>query len=847
MFTLRFDGTVAAWAPDGRPVASWAVAPVGGERFSLPADIAAAPGGRVYVLDGESRAILVYEPRPGTAPTPTATPDPPCTVTGDKTASPAQVVLGRPVTIDLTVDIRCRGGAAPESEIMLIIDRSNSMAGVKLAAAKAAADSFVASPSLDFTANRVGLVSFSDLISLDQPLTHDRAAVRAAVGDIQHTGNTDLATALRRATEHVLAEGRPGARPVLLMMTDGKPSRLGQPYVDTVVEAARAKAHGALVYTIGLGDTIETDLLVTVAGAPSRYFAAPRPDQLATIYAELSQTVGGVVATDVLVVDGLGPDMAYVPGSATRGGTLAGSEVSWSLGALPSGKATLSLQVTPGRLGRLPTNTRATAGYTAAGQRFTFEFPVPEVEVVPAPTATPTPTPRPTPRVTGPSEVYLPIVQRNHCQADDARLGAEIVLVIDTSSSMAGAPLDAAKAAARTFVDLLDRRRDRSALVTFDETPRLAQALTGNPTLVKNAIDAMTTAAGTRVDLGLAKGADELRLRARTGSQRVLVFMSDGQPTEGTRDAALKTAADVRRTGAIIFAIGLGDADGTFLAAIVTTARNYYHAPSRPTSNRSTAGWRRSCRAAEAGGGRARRRRAGRAARGVGRAAAWPPGGTTARRPAGRVPLQRRVAGGGRRARRRRRAVRRRRRGGRRADRRAAVRVRGAAVHRRRPPARRAGACRAMGRGRRSCRSRSSPAPAGRCSRRAPIGSWPTTRPGASSGTARPATAIRTSDRPRAAWPRPATGCTASTWRTRGCSATTPRPACCGSGSARPARAPAAIWRRSTRPCCPTAGASSPITATAAWRCRTPTATRWRAGRCPIARSPSPAPPTTSS
>lgn len=580
VFTLRFDGTVAAWAPDGRPVASWAVAPVAGERFSLPADIAAAPGGRVYVLDGESRAILVYEPRPGTAPTPTATPDPPCTVTGDKTASPAQVVLGRPVTIDLTVDIRCRGGAAPESEIMLIIDRSNSMAGVKLAAAKAAADSFVASPSLDFTANRVGLVSFSDLISLDQPLTHDRAAVRAAVGDIQHTGNTDLATALRRATEHVLAEGRPGARPVLLMMTDGKPSRLGQPYVDTVVEAARAKAHGALVYTIGLGDTIETDLLVTVAGAPSRYFAAPRPDQLATIYAELSQTVGGVVATDVLVVDGLGPDMAYVPGSATRGGTLAGSEVSWSLGALPSGKATLSLQVTPGRLGRLPTNTRATAGYTAAGQRFTFEFPVPEVEVVPAPTATPTPTPRPTPRVTGPSEVYLPIVQRNHCQADDARLGAEIVLVIDTSSSMAGAPLDAAKAAARTFVDLLDRRRDRSALVTFDETPRLAQALTSNPTLVKNAIDAMTTAAGTRVDLGLAKGADELRLRARTGSQRVLVFMSDGQPTEGTRDAALKTAADVRRTGAIIFAIGLGDADGAFLAAIATTARNYYHAPS---------------------------------------------------------------------------------------------------------------------------------------------------------------------------------------------------------------------------------------------------------------------------
>lgn len=579
VFTLRFDGTVAAWMPDGQPIATWAVAPVAGFGYALPADLAAGPAGRVYVVEGASRAILVYDPQAGGPPTPTPVPDPPCTVTGNKTARPAQVALGQPVTIDLTLDLQCRGGAAPASEIMLIVDRSNSMAGVKLAAAKAAADGFAASASLDLATHRMGLISFSDIISLDRRLTHDRAAVRAAVGDIQHTGNTDLATALRRGTEHVLADGRPGARPVLLMMTDGKPSRLGQPYVDTVIEAARAKARGALVYTIGLGDTIETDLLVAVAGASSRYFAAPRPDQLASIYTELSQTVGGVVATDVRVVDGLGADVAYVPGSATRGGSLGGADVVWLLGALPSGTATLSLQVTPNRLGRIPTNTRATASYTADGQRYTFEFPVPEVEVVPAPTATPTPTPTPTPRVTGPSTVYLPIVERNHCQPDDARLGVEIVLVIDTSSSMTGAPIEAAKAAARLFVDLIDRRRDRAALVTFDDTARLAQALTNNAAQLKSALDAMVTSPGTRVDLGLAKGAEELRLRARNGSQRVLVVMSDGQPSAGTRDPALRTAADVRRSGATVFAIGLGNADGAFLAGLASSSRHVYHAP----------------------------------------------------------------------------------------------------------------------------------------------------------------------------------------------------------------------------------------------------------------------------
>lgn len=579
VFTLRFDGSVAAWAPDGTPIASWPVAPAAGFGYAVPADLAAGPLGRVYVVDAASRAILVYDPQPGAPATPTPVPAPPCTVTGDKTARPAQVVLGQPVTIDLTLDLQCRGGVAPASEIMLIVDRSNSMAGVKLAAAKAAADSFAASPSLDLATHRLGLISFSDIISLDQRLTHDRAAVRAAVADIQHTGNTDLATALRRGTEHVLAAGRPDARPVLLLMTDGKPSRLGQPYVDTVVEAARAKARGALVFTIGLGDTIETDLLVAVAGSSSRYFAAPRPDQLGSIYTELSQTVGGVVATDVRVVDGLGADVAYVPGSASRGGAPSGGDVVWTLGALPSGTVTLSLQVTPGRLGRIPTNTRATASYTAAGQRYTFEFPVPEVEVVAAPTATPTPTPTPTPRVTGPSTVYLPIVERNHCQPDDARLGVEIVLVVDTSSSMAGAPIDAAKAAGRLFVDLVDRRRDRVALVTFDETARLAQALTNNAALFKAALDAMTTSPGTRLDLGLAKGAEELRLRARNGSQRVLVVMSDGQPSAGTRDPALRTAADVRRSGATVFAIGLGQADGAFLSALASSSRHVYHAP----------------------------------------------------------------------------------------------------------------------------------------------------------------------------------------------------------------------------------------------------------------------------
>lgn len=573
VFALHFDGSLSAWDATGAAAGrSWRPEPVAGYPVVMPVDIAAGPGGRVYVLDDVSGAILVYDAGDDlSTPTPPPVPDPPCTVTGDKIATPNQVALDEEVTIALQLDLKCQAGREPQSEIMMIIDRSNSMAGPNLDAARSAARSFATNPTLDLGRNRVGLVSFSDIVSLDLALSDDVDEITAAIDAVNYSGSTELAKSMRRATYHVEALGRPEASPVMLLLTDGRPNRDGQPYVDAYVEGARARARGAVVYTIGLGTNIAVDLLTAMAGSLNRFFAAPTPGELAPIYEELSRTVGGVVASDVEVTDVLGDDVEFVPGSANRGGlyNTATRTMRWSIGALQSGIVELSFRVRPITTGTIPTNKEAIARYVADGDSYQFTFPVPEITVYAPPTPTPVP-----------EAIYLPITMVNVCVKQDPRIGADVMLAIDTSSSMQGEKMASAIAAARQFVGLVDPSRDWVGLVSFDAESRLEHRLTADVASVDATLAGLQTGNGTRIDKGLQEAVREIGFRARPGSQRVIILLSDGRPShDEARQNAQRIAESAKRDGVTLFAIGLGaDTDGPFLEGMASV-RSYFYAP----------------------------------------------------------------------------------------------------------------------------------------------------------------------------------------------------------------------------------------------------------------------------
>jgi Mg-chelatase subunit ChlD len=196
---------------------------------------------------------------------------------------------------------------------------------------------------------------------------------------------------------------------------------------------------------------------------------------------------------------------------------------------------------------------------------------------VPTPTASPTRRPTTEPQ---PGVAYLPIAMRSVCLARDRARGADVVLVLDTSSSMAGEKLVAAVAAARTFVDAVDPSRDRVGVVTFDVAARLRYLITGDLPAVHRSLDGLGTAQGTRIDLGLEAALEELDRRGREGSRPALVILSDGRPNGGTENLVFAAAGKARARGVTVFAVGLGaDVDPHLMSLVATTPANYFAAP----------------------------------------------------------------------------------------------------------------------------------------------------------------------------------------------------------------------------------------------------------------------------
>ena len=184
-------------------------------------------------------------------------------------------------------------------------------------------------------------------------------------------------------------------------------------------------------------------------------------------------------------------------------------------------------------------------------------------------TTTPTETPRP-PTVTPtpfPKPVYLPVALPERCDPATAR--GDIILVIDTSSSMVGEKIVAARAAANAFVNALHLPDDQVGIVTFNATASFTSRLSGNAAALHAAINQISTAPGTRIDTGL-----DLAIQLLAGPERkasntpVVIVMTDGlQTVEPERPQQL--ASHLRSSGVVVYAIGLGsDVDAAYLVRL---------------------------------------------------------------------------------------------------------------------------------------------------------------------------------------------------------------------------------------------------------------------------------------
>lgn len=143
---------------------------------------------------------------------------------------------------------------------------------------------------------------------------------------------------------------------------------------------------------------------------------------------------------------------------------------------------------------------------------------------------------------------------------EQVRPPLNLSLVIDTSGSMQGEPIEYARQGLERMLDGLEPG-DRINLVTFSTAARVAvEHVEGDAPELINAIDALHADGGTNIYDGLRTGFELVDAHYVEGAQNRVVLLSDGEATQGiTNDAKIvEMAAAYAGLGYGLTTIGVG-------------------------------------------------------------------------------------------------------------------------------------------------------------------------------------------------------------------------------------------------------------------------------------------------
>ena len=168
------------------------------------------------------------------------------------------------------------GQIASPRDVALVFDRSDSMAGEKLRAAKDAVHNLLSEVSaLDV---RVCLVPFGRETELACPLGTPLNEVGQILEELPAGGGTPMAKALKITAEHFLNEASEREK-LLILITDGQPNDPDK----TKRVAKKVKEHAQLI-CIGIGKDVVEHYLLELASNPSDYFPAESAAAIAGVF-----------------------------------------------------------------------------------------------------------------------------------------------------------------------------------------------------------------------------------------------------------------------------------------------------------------------------------------------------------------------------------------------------------------------------------------------------------------------------------------------------------------------------------------------------------------------------------
>jgi Ca-activated chloride channel family protein len=192
-------------------------------------------------------------------------------------------------------------GSRTPLNLSVVLDRSGSMHGDKIAAARDAAALLVRrlAPS-----DVVSVVAYDENVTVVAPpsLGADRRHLARDIGGIEVGGSTNLSGGWMRGRELVMERKREGAVNRVLLLTDGR-ANVGIIDRPTLTGLCRtAGTAGVTTTTIGFGQDYDEHLLRAMAdaGGGSMYYIET-PDQAAGIFADELKDLMSVAAQNVTV------------------------------------------------------------------------------------------------------------------------------------------------------------------------------------------------------------------------------------------------------------------------------------------------------------------------------------------------------------------------------------------------------------------------------------------------------------------------------------------------------------------------------------------------------------------
>jgi Ca-activated chloride channel family protein len=195
-------------------------------------------------------------------------------------------------------------------EVILVIDRSGSMAGEKLDQARAAAMQVIEGLA---DGEAFNVVDYSTNVErfAPVPVIKSREAVlaaRAYLNALRPNGGTNIHDALVEALRQPVAV--PGYLPIVLFLTDGLPTvgRTAEGAISTVVE--QGNPHQRRIFAFGVGADVNVPLLDRIADftRASTSYVLPREDVEVKVAQVFERLYGPVLAGPELSV--IGPDGA---------------------------------------------------------------------------------------------------------------------------------------------------------------------------------------------------------------------------------------------------------------------------------------------------------------------------------------------------------------------------------------------------------------------------------------------------------------------------------------------------------------------------------------------------------